>query len=107
MKNTSFFDALAVKKMTSDHFCLNLSERISWESFPIYVEQVLKMIEGRVEQKFDAVDIRLWQVKVCGCSLRFVFDDFPVMVSLESSSTEGDLLIEKLYHNFSAINEAP
>jgi len=96
-----FFDSLTVEKMASGHFCLNLSEQVSWETFPSFSENLLKMIGGQIEQKFESFDIRIWEINICGCVLQLVFDDFPVMVSLESSSDEGDLLLEKIYRDLS------
>lgn len=99
--NTPFFDALAIEKMASGHSCVNLSERVSWELFPTYAKQVLKMIDGQITHKFDSFDVRIWEINICGCVLKLVFDDFPVMVSLESSNNKGDALLEKIYCNLS------
>lgn len=100
MKNF-FFDSLAVQKMASGHVCLNLSEQVSWETFPSFSENLLKMIGGQIEQKLDSFDIRIWKINICGCVLRLVFDDFPVMASLESSDHQGDELLEKIYCDLS------
>ena len=83
--------------MASGHTCLNLSERIAWEQFPEFAGHVLEIIGGRVLQKYDGVDIRLWKVDAQGSSLRLVFDDFPVMVSLESDSNAGDMNLKHIF----------
>ena len=95
---TTLFDALKLVKMASGHKCLNLTEHVAWEAFPEFAERVFQMIGGRVVQKSDGVEMRLWQVNVRGCALRCVFDDYPLMVSLESSDDEGDLLLANLHH---------
>lgn len=101
MSNSLIFDALALQKMASGHVCLDLSEQINWDVFPEFVEKVLKKFKGKIEKTIDTPCIRLWQVNITGCILNFVFDDFPVMVSLESSSDEGDELLEKIYNELS------
>ena len=99
--NAPSFDALALTQMASGHVCLNLSENIQWETFPDFAEQVLKAVDGHVKGKCDAADIRLWNVEIHGCALRFVFDDYPTMVSMESSDAEGDSMLKRLYREFS------
>jgi hypothetical protein len=99
-------DALAVNKMASGHLCLNLSERIGWDAFPNFAHEFLEtFLEGDVIEKTDGPDMRLWKVQIRGCSLRLVFDDFPLMVSLESSDREGDAMIDDVYLRL--LNRAP
>jgi hypothetical protein len=96
-----FFDALALQRMASGHNCLNLSTKVDWDEFPEFADHVLEAIKGKVLDRSDAADIRLWILNVGGCKLRFVFDDYPAMVSLESFDTQGDILLEKLHEKFS------
>lgn len=83
--------------MASGHLCLNLTERISWEEFPVFAERFIPSIRGEITGKSDGPDLRLWEVTIDAQPLRFVFDDFPVMVSLESHSDEGDAILKRLY----------
>jgi hypothetical protein len=95
--NTLNFDALKTEKMATGHHCLNLSERVGWEAFPDFARKLLQVIGGQVMEKHDAPDIRLWEVNIGTCHLRLVFDDYPLMVSLESSDKEGDASIERIH----------
>lgn len=90
-------DSLALNTMASGHLCLNLTGSISWEEFPAFAERFLPAISGQIAGKSDGPDIRLWEVTIDAQSLRLVFDDFPVMVSLESSNANGDEILERIY----------
>lgn len=98
-------DALAIVEMASGHKCLNLTEQMSWEGFPDYADILLSEISGSVVKRWDSFDVRLWEVRVGGLTVlrlggvnvRLVFDDYPVMVTLESDSSAGDRLVERLY----------
>jgi len=90
-------DMLAIEKMASGHECLSLSERISWEDFPCFAENLISLIGGEIIEKIDGPDMRLWQVKYRTSILQLVFDDYPLMVSLESLDSNGDLIIHDLY----------
>ncbi len=93
------FDALAIQKMASGHLCLNLTERINWEEFPIFADQFVRLLKGGILHKSDGPDLRIWEIKIEESALRLVFDDYPVMVSLESSDGPGDALIEKTHRS--------
>lgn len=90
-------DSLALNTMASGHVCLNLTERISWEDFPAFAERFVPAIRGEITGKSDGVDLRLWEVTIDAQPLRFVFDDFPVMVSLESPNDKGDEILKRIY----------
>lgn len=95
--NSLQLDSLAIEKMASSHESLSLSERISWEDFPRFAEDLISLFGGEIIEKIDGPDIRLWQVKYRASTLRLVFDDYPLMVSLESLDSNGDLIIHDLY----------
>jgi hypothetical protein len=90
-------DSLAINTMASGHLCLNMTERVSWEEFPVCAERLVSSIRGEITRKSDGADLRLWEVIINGQRLSLVFDDFPVMVSLESSDDEGDAVLKRLY----------
>jgi hypothetical protein len=83
--------------MASGHLCLNLSEQVTWESFPSFADALLEQVEGTQSRTTDAVDIRLWDVAIDGKALQLVFDDFPTMVSLESRDAQGDEVLRRLH----------
>jgi hypothetical protein len=89
-------DALAVERMASGHLCLNLSERVAWEDFPAYAAALLHMIGGTQIDSTHLVEARILDVFLRGATLSLIWSDYPVVVSLESSSTAGDELILEL-----------
>ena len=99
--NSSSFDALAISRMASGHLCLSLSEHVSWEAFPNFANLLLSGLGGRVKERLDGPEIRLWQVEFGSSAVRLVFDDYPLMVSLESSDTQGDSLLIKFHRDLS------
>ena len=76
--------------MASGHLCLHITEKINWEEFPEYAAMLLKFLNGKTMYKADAPDIRVWDVLINKKKYRLVFDDYPVMVSLESDDDEAD-----------------
>jgi len=76
--------------------CLELTESIGWKQFPQFAEQVVTLLDGTVSSKADGVELCVWRVRIQNCDLRLVYEDFPTMVSMESSSDEGDILLRKL-----------
>ena len=94
---TPQLDALKVGKMASGDLFLELSEKIGWEAFSDFANDFLNSVGGTVSEKHDGVDMRLWVVVIDGCDLRLVFEDHPVLVSLESSDKQGDAVIERLH----------
>jgi len=97
MNNRLTLQALSIQKMECGRRYLTLSENISWECFQQFACQLTDMLEGKVIRKFDGVDMRMLEVDIKGCTFRVVFDDFPVMVTLESTDSRSDLLIPELF----------
>jgi len=94
-------DALGVSKMASGHLCLNLSERVDWEAFPAFADAMISTIGGKVTEQDDAPDMRLWKVRVGDATASLVFDDYPMMVSLEASDAAGDSLVTTIHEKLS------
>lgn len=90
-------DALSVAKMASGHLCLNLTEQVSWEGFPAFADVLLSAINGSVVERSDAPDMRLWKIRVGEATASLVFDDYPLMVSLEASDAAGDSLVRDVH----------
>lgn len=83
--------------MSSGHTCLDLSERVTWERFPEFATEFLKLVGGRVTDQADSVGVRVWNVEIEGSALWLVFDDYPIMASLESRDDSGDRVVERVY----------
>ena len=86
--------------MASGNLWMILSESISWEEFPRYATSILQFVGGSKVDVAESVEMRLWNVKILGQSMRLVYDDFPQMVSLESEDAEGDLVLRGIHDRF-------
>jgi len=82
-----------IELMKSGRSCLNLNSRIAWEQFPEYAENLAHVLGAKIQKKTDSFDVRIWEFLIQGELARLVFDDFPVMVSLESTSETGDSVL--------------
>ncbi|MDZ3995479.1 hypothetical protein PspTeo4_42512 [Pseudomonas sp. Teo4] len=91
--NTLKLDALKIDTMHSGRACLNLTSCIDWDDFPDYASAVVDLLNGKIETKSDSIDIRIWEIIIEREKFHLTFDDFPVMVSLESMTPRGDSLI--------------
>ncbi|AZE97661.1 hypothetical protein C4J95_0166 [Pseudomonas orientalis] len=83
-------------RMRSGRLYAELTSDVGWEGFPSYAEEFVKLFSGKIISRSDSVDTRVWGVIIEDLLLRLVYEDFPVMISLESQSEEGDRLMEKL-----------
>jgi hypothetical protein len=97
-------DSLAIEKMASGHLCSNLSKVIGWETFPKFADAFVGFVDGQILSRDDGVDIRLWTLLIDGQKLWLVFDDFPLMTSLESSDSEGDRVINEVHRKLASIS---
>lgn len=83
--------------MYSGNLCLELSNCIGWNEFPGYVSDLLKYLDGRVTERCDAVDMRVWKIQVDSQDVRVVYEDYPQMVSIESTCDSANVIIEKIF----------
>lgn len=93
-------DALNLFKMHSGDLSLQLSEQISWEAFPVYVAEVLKQIGGKVINKNDGIDMRIWNIEFEAWRLQIVYEDYPQMISIESAEPNDQVANEFLKRLF-------
>lgn len=84
------FELLKITNMHSGHLCLELTECISWDLFPSVAEATTQVIGAKILEKIDGPDIRIWKIEFGGAMLRLVFDDYPVMMTIESPDDLGD-----------------
>lgn len=82
-----------IELMRSGRSCLNLNSRVDWEEFPDYAEKLACVLGAKIQKKTDSFDVRIWELLIQSELVRLVFDDFPVMVSLESTSAMGDSIL--------------
>jgi len=89
-------ERLALETMKSGHLCLELTERVGWEDFARYGEELLHRLDGRVVAKGSISDMHLWHVEIETLPLNLVYEDFPNRIRLESDSHAGDMLLRNL-----------
>ena len=89
-------EILTINKMASGHLCLEITKNVSWEDFPEYARDLIKMLKGQILNRVDAPDVRIWDVIISKRKYRLTFDDYPLMVSLESTNDEADSEINKI-----------
>ena len=86
--------------MASGNLWLILSESISWEEFPTYATSILQFVAGSKVEVAESAEMRLWNVKILGQSMRLVYDDCPQMVTLESEDAAGDQVLRGIHDRF-------
>ena len=89
-------DEFSLGNLNSGHLCLELASDMSWDRFPYFVNEFLNRFNATLEKKTDAVDIRIWEIAIEGEQIRCVFEDFPLMLSLESDTDNGDQILMKV-----------
>ena len=82
--------------MASGHWSLQVSDAIGWTDFPQFADRLMEALGAQVVHKLEAVDMRIWEVSLWGCMVRLVYEDYPQNVAFESSSIEGDRVLEKI-----------
>ena len=90
-------DSLGLDEMASGHASLVLTSSVSWEDFPDYALTFVRCVEGRSSNLLEAADVRIAPVYVEGEELRLVFEDYPQMISLESTTAAGDRILYRLF----------
>ncbi|MDH2433503.1 DUF3630 family protein [Pokkaliibacter sp. MBI-7] len=96
MRNLPKENLLTIEKMKSGRLCLNLNSYTEWEDFPEYAKKLANKLDANINSKIDSIDIRIWELKIKNEIVRLVFDDFPMLISLESTSKEGDILLSDI-----------
>jgi hypothetical protein len=85
-----------LRSMASGHMYLEVSQTVGWDDFPMFADELVAMLDATVLDKAEAVDIRIWKIGLPACTLRLVYEDYPLAVSLESMSDEGDRFLREL-----------
>lgn len=89
-------DEFSFQNLNSGHLCLELASDMSWDRFPYFVNEFLKRFNASLGKQTDAVDIRIWEIVIEGERIGCVFEDFPLMLSLESDTDNGDLILKRV-----------
>lgn len=89
-------EILNINKMASGHLSLDITEKINWEEFATFAEKFIKFFNGSILSKVDGPDIRIWEVDINNHNFRLIFDDYPIMVSLESMDELSDNELKRI-----------
>jgi hypothetical protein len=90
-------DKINLSTMASGHLYLLLSEEVDWHEFTEFANYVVKLIGAKVKAKDESVVIITWKLVVDNQIISLVYDDYPLAVSLESDSKEGDKKILEIF----------
>lgn len=102
-----FSESIELETSAGGHLFLTLSEDVGWEDFPAFADRLGSFLKFRVVEKCDTAMDRIWFVEFEDVKLSLVFQDYPLAVSLESNSDEGDALLKKLAQNIQPYSNRP
>lgn len=89
-------EALQLIHMASGHLALNLTEQVNWAAFPSFARKLVELLGGQMLEDITTVDVRLWLVELQGTHVWLAYEDYPLMVSLESSDVDGDSVLQRV-----------
>ncbi len=96
MKLISFKNPIK-QKMASGNYSLELTDAGSWESFPTFAKEFISQLGGKITNKFDGPDARVWEFTYQDQTLRLVYNDFPNGISIEPMNNKNQSIIDSLY----------
>ena len=89
-------ERLEIRPMASGNESLLLTERVGWESFPQDAEAILQLVEGKVVDRADGPDQRVWTVSISTQLFWLVYDDYPIGVSLDPRNSDASALVRAI-----------
>jgi hypothetical protein len=96
------FRAPKLSRMANGLDCIELTENGTWESFPTFAAALIKQIGGKLVEKIDGPDVRIWTIQLAGCDVSLVYRDYPNGISLEPGDGASSSQIAQLFARFSA-----
>jgi len=88
--------------MSSGNLSLQVTESVSWESFPDQAQRFLDRFDGRVVERIDTPVERMWIVIIRERRFWLTFDDYPPGLSLDSTDSLCNPVIQELHRSLSA-----
>ncbi|VVH65809.1 hypothetical protein BSPLISOX_2125 [uncultured Gammaproteobacteria bacterium] len=98
MTKTDIFKNAGIEKMANGALRIELTEKIDYENFEDFAKLFLKIIPAKVIDKIVAVNIIMWRLKINNKLFYLVFDDYPVMMSLEPIDNNLDNEILRIFN---------
>ena len=71
-------ERLEIRPMASGNQSLLLTEQVDWESFPTYAEAILQLVGGKLVDRADGPDQRVWTVRIGTQLFWLAYDEFPL-----------------------------
>ena len=88
---------MKLSKMASGNLCLTRSEKIDWDQFEEYANQITSLLKAKVKQKNESVVTIIWDILIDNQPLKLVYDDYPLGVTIESDNEDGDKKILEIF----------
>jgi hypothetical protein len=89
--------APCIRTMASGNLSLLITEDVSWESFPDQAQTFMDRFGGKVIGRIETPVERMWTVMIKGCKFWLSFEDFPLGLSLDSTSSSCNPIIRELH----------
>lgn len=89
-------ELLVEEPMASGATSLRLTRQVSWEEFPDYVEQLIELLDGSIDERVDTAVERVVAVTILGRPFWISLDDFDLGVSLDPRDPGAAGLIPEL-----------
>ena len=89
-------ERLDLRKMASGTDSLLLTECIDWDSFPQYADEIVRLLGGRVADRIDGPDQRVWTVCIGNHLFWLAYEDYPVGVSLDPQNSEASATVPSI-----------
>jgi hypothetical protein len=90
-----------IEPMASGNLSLTLTEDASWDSFPDFAGDFLRLVGGRRIKKVDTPVERMWIVLVNWRPFFLTYEDFPNRITLDSMHSSCNAVVRKLYEQLS------
>jgi uncharacterized protein DUF3630 len=90
-----------IESMASGNLSLTLTEEASWESFPDFATNFLRLVGGKRIKKVDTPVERLWVVLVKWRPFFLTYEDFPNRITLDAMHRSCNSVIRKLHEQLS------
>lgn len=92
-----YLEKLKIKNMYSGDLCIELTEKIEWENFPVFAKYSIEFLGGQLIEEATVVDMHLWEIQIGTENFNLVYEDFPQMCSLEARDAAGSVQIKGIY----------
>lgn len=83
--------------MASGKLSLTITEDTAWETFPGQASRFVGRFRGTVIKRIDTPVDRMWIVLIKWRPFFLTFEDFPLRLTLDSTTTSGASVIHEIH----------